>query len=144
MVAILPIMTSPFGVRLREWRRYRGISQLALAGKVGATPRHISFLETGRSRPSRQMVLRLGEALDASLRERNELLAAAGLPPAYPHPPVSGSRLGPYLAAVRQLLAAHEPYPGMVLDRHWNAERNDLHRRDSRGRDGVQVSGPGR
>ena len=67
---------SPFGTRLRRWRHHRGISQLTLAGQVGSTPRHISFLETGRSRPSRQMVLRLGEVLDVSLHERNELLAA--------------------------------------------------------------------
>jgi len=69
---------SPFGARLRRWRGHRGISQLALATKVGTTPRHLSFLETGRSRPSRDMVLRLGEALDVTLRERNQLLQAAG------------------------------------------------------------------
>jgi transcriptional regulator with XRE-family HTH domain len=95
---------SPFGVRLRRWRLHRGISQLALAGRVGSTPRHISLLETGRSRPSRQMVLRLGEVLDVALRERNELLAAAGLAGAYPRAPVTGPELAPYRAAIDRLL----------------------------------------
>jgi transcriptional regulator with XRE-family HTH domain len=111
---------SPFGVRLRRWRHHRGFSQLALAGRVGSTPRHISFLETGRSRPSRQMVLRLGEALGVSLRERNELLAAAGLPGAYSQTPVTGPLLVPYRTAIERLLQAHEPYPGMLVDGHWN------------------------
>jgi transcriptional regulator with XRE-family HTH domain len=91
---------SPFGARLRHWRAHRGLSQLALAGRVGSTARHLSFLETGRSRPSRQMVLRLGEALEVSLRERNQLLAAAGLPPAYSEQPVTGAELAPYRAAI--------------------------------------------
>src|SRR5207245_8798808 len=109
--AILSIMmgaaagtASPFGARLRRWRRHRGISQLTLAGQVGSTPRHISFLETGRSRPSRQMVLRLGEVLEVSLRERNELLAAAGLPDAYRQAPVTGPQLAPYREAIERLL----------------------------------------
>jgi transcriptional regulator with XRE-family HTH domain len=110
---------SPFGARLRRWRAHRGISQLALAAKVGSTPRHLSFLETGRSRPSRQMVLRLGEALGVSLRERNQLLQAAGLPPAYPQAELSGHDLAPYRAALDRLLRAHLPYPAMVVDGHW-------------------------
>jgi transcriptional regulator with XRE-family HTH domain len=110
---------SPFGARLRRWRRHRAISQLALAVQIGSTPRHVSFLETGRSRPSRQMVLRLGEALGVPLRERNQLLAAAGLPPAYPETPVTGAELAPYRAMIDQLLHAHEPYPAMVVDAHW-------------------------
>ncbi len=77
---------SPFGARLRQWRQHRGLSQLSLAGQVGSTGRHISFLETGRSRPSRQMVLRLADTLGMGLRETNELLHAAGLPAAYPTP----------------------------------------------------------
>jgi transcriptional regulator with XRE-family HTH domain len=110
---------SPFGARLRRWRAHRGISQLALAAKVGSTPRHLSFLETGRSRPSRDMVLRLGEALDVTLRERNQLLQAAGLPQAYPQADLSGHELAPHRAALDRLLQAHLPYPAMVLDRHW-------------------------
>jgi len=110
---------SPFGAQLRRWRAHRGISQLTLAAKVGSTPRHLSFLETGRSRPSRQMVLRLGEALGVGLRERNQLLQAAGLPPAYPQADLSGHDLAPYRAVLDRLLNAHMPYPAMVVDSHW-------------------------
>jgi transcriptional regulator with XRE-family HTH domain len=107
---------SPFGARLRQWRRQRGLSQLGLAVAADSTPRHISFLETGRSRPSRQMVLRLAEALGASLREANELLHAAGLPAAYLQAELASPDLAPYRAAIERLLAAHEPYPAMALD----------------------------
>jgi transcriptional regulator with XRE-family HTH domain len=110
---------SPFGARLRQWRLHRGVSQLALATRVGSTARHMSFLETGRSRPSRQMVLRLSEALDVSLRERNQMLQAAGLPPAYPQAPIGGDDLAPFRAALDRLLRAHLPYPALVLDTHW-------------------------
>jgi transcriptional regulator with XRE-family HTH domain len=120
MKGVVAGTASPFGARLRRWRRHRGTSQLTLAGQVGSTPRHISFLETGRSRSSRQMVLRLGEVLGVSLRERNQLLAAAGLPEAYPQAPVTGPQLAPYRAAIDRLVHAHQPYPGMVLDGHWN------------------------
>jgi transcriptional regulator with XRE-family HTH domain len=114
------VAASPFGARLRQWRAHRGMSQLALAAKVGSTSRHVSFLETGRSRPSRQMVLRLGDALGVPLRERNLLLHAAGLPAAYPQADMRGPDLTPYRAAVDGLLRAHLPYPAMVLDSHWN------------------------
>jgi transcriptional regulator with XRE-family HTH domain len=112
--------TSPFGARLRHWRRHRGLSQLGLAGQVGSTARHVSFLETGRSRPSRQMVLRVADALDVGLRESNELLHAAGLPGTYPQAALDGADLAPYRAAIDRMLAVHEPYPAMVIDRHWN------------------------
>jgi transcriptional regulator with XRE-family HTH domain len=111
---------SPFGARLRRWRRHRGMSQLGLAGQVGSTARHLSFLETGRSRPSRQMVLRLADALGVGLRESNELLHAAGLPGIYPHTALDAPDLTPYRAAIDRMLHAHEPYPAMVLDGHWN------------------------
>jgi transcriptional regulator with XRE-family HTH domain len=110
---------SPFGARLRQWRSTRGVSQLALAAMVGSTSRHLSFLETGRSRPSRQMVLRLGEALEVPLRERNQLLHAAGLPAAYPEAGMQSPDLAPFRAALDALLRAHLPYPAMVLDGHW-------------------------
>jgi transcriptional regulator with XRE-family HTH domain len=110
---------SPFGARLRQWRQDRGLSQLSLAGRVGSTGRHISFLETGRSRPSRQMVLRLADTLGIGLRDTNDLLHAAGLPAAYPTAGLDSPDLAPYRAAVDRMLAAHEPYPGMVLDGHW-------------------------
>ncbi len=111
---------SPFGARLRHWRRQRGLSQLALAGLAGSTGRHISFLETGRSRPSRPMTLRLASALDVGLREANALLHAGGLPAIYPQACIDGADLGPYRATIERMLTAHEPYPGMVLDGHWN------------------------
>ena len=110
---------SPFGARLRQWRQQRGLSQLSLAGQVGSTGRHISFLETGRSRPSRQMVLRLAETLGICLRDTNDLLHAAGLPASYPDAGLDSPDLAPYRAAVDRMLTAHEPYPGMVLDRHF-------------------------
>jgi transcriptional regulator with XRE-family HTH domain len=109
---------SPFGARLRQWRQHRGLSQLALAGRIGSTPRHISFLETGRSRPSQQMVLRLGAALDVPLRDRNQLLQAAGLAPAYPEADVQTPALEPFRRAMDRLLAAHEPFPALVVDAH--------------------------
>jgi len=110
---------SPFGARLRQWRHHRKLSQLALAAVTSTTARHISFLETGRSRPSRQMVLRLAEALDVNPRDANELLYAAGLPAAYPHAELASPDLAPYRTAITRLLAAHEPYPAMVLDRRY-------------------------
>jgi transcriptional regulator with XRE-family HTH domain len=111
---------SPFGARLRQWRKQRGVSQLALAGKIGSTSRHVSFLETGRSRPSAAMVLRLGEALDVPLRERNQMLHAAGLAARFPEASLGSAGLAPFRAAIDSLLSAHMPYPAMVLDRHWN------------------------
>jgi transcriptional regulator with XRE-family HTH domain len=85
MATVRPVQPlSPFGALLRSWRRERGVSQLALALAADTTARHISFLETGRSRPSREMVLRLAEALDIGLRDRNRLLEGAGLPALYP------------------------------------------------------------
>ncbi|HET9142304.1 helix-turn-helix transcriptional regulator [Actinophytocola sp.] len=114
-----PATISPFGARLRHWRAHHGISQLALAAKVGTTARHLSFLETGRSRPSRHMVLRLGEALGVTLRERNQLLHAAGLSATYPQAQLDGPDLAPFRTALDSLLHAHLPYPAMVLDQHW-------------------------
>ena len=96
----MTIEASPFGARLRQWRRQRGLSQLSLAGQVGSTGRHISFLETGRSRPSRQMVLRLADTLAMGLRDTNDLLHAAGLPASYPTAGVDSPDLAPYRAVV--------------------------------------------
>jgi transcriptional regulator with XRE-family HTH domain len=120
----MPIMSeesgSPFGVRLRSWRQRRGLSQLALASLVGSTARHLSFLETGRSRPSREMTLRLASALDVGMRESNQLLLAAGLKASYPERTIDAADLAPYRRAIDRLMAAHDPYPAMVLDGHWN------------------------
>lgn len=109
-------MASPFGTLLRDWRTNRGKTQLALAVDAQTTSRHVSFLETGRSRPTTTMVLRLSDALDVPLRDRNRLLASAGLPAAYDHEPLAHDRYGPARDAIDRLLSAHEPFPAMVLD----------------------------
>lgn len=114
------IDSSPFGRGLRHWRRIRGVSQLELAGAAATTSRHVSFLETGRSRPSREMVERLGDALHVPLRERNRLLELAGLAPAYPEGDLDADDLAPFQRAIARMLASHDPYPGFVVDRHWN------------------------
>ena len=113
------VKESPFGGRLREWRRLRGMSQLALACEAATTPRYVSYLEAGRSRPSREVVLRLSQALDLPLRERNRLLEAAGLAPEYRLAEPGAPDLAPYQAAVARVLDSHEPYPAIVVDR-WN------------------------
>src|SRR6187551_288310 len=105
------------GVLLRGWRRRRGLSQLALAGAAGVSARHLSFVETGRSRPSRAMLLRLGEQLDVPLRDRNALLLAAGLAPAYPQRRLDDPPMAAVADAVARILTAYEPYPALVVDR---------------------------
>lgn len=109
-----------FGNQVRYWRRARGLSQLALALEAGTTPRHPSFLETGRSRPGLDVVLRLAEALAVPLRERNRLLAAAGLPHSFDEQDIDAPGLAQFRAVVDRMLAAHEPFPGFVFDRHFN------------------------
>jgi transcriptional regulator with XRE-family HTH domain len=112
--------TTPFGRALRHWRRLRGLSQLDLAGAAATTTRHLSFLETGRSRPSRAMVDRLAEVLAVPLRERNQLLERAGLTPAYPEGDLEGDDLAAFRTVIDRLLSTHEPYPAFVVDRRWN------------------------
>lgn len=109
----------PVGALLKEWRRRRRISQLDLSIEADISTRHLSYLETGRSRPSREMVLRLGETLDVPLRERNRLLLAAGYAPAYTEAPLDGPELEPLRGAVRAVLTAHEPFPAVVVDPRW-------------------------
>ncbi|MEX2653711.1 MAG: helix-turn-helix transcriptional regulator [Acidimicrobiia bacterium] len=113
--------TTPFGHGLRQWRRIRGVSQLELAARASTTTRHVSYLETGRSRPSRGMVERLGDALAIPLRERNRLLRMAGLAHVYPEGDLSSGDLEPFRRVIDRLLSSHEPFPALVLDRHWNA-----------------------
>lgn len=108
------------GSLLRDWRQRRRLSQLDLALSVGVSARHLSFVETGRSRPSADLVLALADGLDVPLRECNTLLLAAGYAPRYPSRPLDDAALDPALAAVRRLLDAHNPYPGVVVDRAWN------------------------
>lgn len=109
-----------FGSQLRYWRRMRGLSQLAVALAADTTPRHLSFLETGRSRPGADIVLRLAEALAVPLRERNRLLAAAGLPPAFDEQDLDAPELAWFRTVVDRILAAHAPFPGFVFDRHFD------------------------
>jgi transcriptional regulator with XRE-family HTH domain len=109
---------SPIGEMLRAWRRRRNLSQLELAGEAEVSARHLSFLETGRARPSREMVMRLSEELEVPLRERNELLLAAGYAPAYPERSLDASEMTAVREAIDRFLRAHEPYPAVVVDRH--------------------------
>jgi transcriptional regulator with XRE-family HTH domain len=108
------------GAALRHARSARHVSQFALALDADISQRHLSFIESGRARPSRQMVLRLAEALDLPLRARNELLGAAGFAPVYPERPLEAADLGQAREALVRILAHHEPYPSLVLDRSWN------------------------
>jgi transcriptional regulator with XRE-family HTH domain len=108
------------GIALREWRSVRHISQFALALDADISQRHLSFIESGRARPSRQMVLRLAEALDLPLRARNDLLGAAGFAPVYPERPLGAADLEHAREALERILTHHEPYPSLVLDRSWN------------------------
>jgi transcriptional regulator with XRE-family HTH domain len=103
---------------LRERRAKLRLSQLELSLRAGTTQRHVSFIESGRSLPGREMVIRLGEALGLSLRDRNELLLAAGYAPAYPQTPLDGRALAPAREALGHVLAAHMPYPAIIIDRH--------------------------
>jgi transcriptional regulator with XRE-family HTH domain len=107
------------GQLLRGWRDRRRLSQMELALDADVSTRHLSFVETGRSQPSREMIVRLAEHLDVPLRERNELLLAAGYAPAYPESDMDEERMAAVRAAVRQVLGGHEPYPALVVDRHW-------------------------
>lgn len=102
---------------LRERRTGRRLSQLELALRAGTTQRHLSFIESGRSAPGREMVIRLGESLELPLRERNELLLAAGFAPAYPQTPLEAEALAPVKDALDHILAAHVPYPAVIIDR---------------------------
>jgi transcriptional regulator with XRE-family HTH domain len=110
----------PFGDHLRHWRQHRRLSQLDLAQEADISTRHLSFVETGRSVPSREMVLRLAERLDVPLRERNALLVAAGYAPMYRERPLEDPALAPARQAVELILKSHEPYPALAVDRHWN------------------------
>lgn len=113
--------TSPSaGSLLREWRIRRRMSQLDLALQADVSQRHLSFVESGRSRPSREMVLHLAERLDVPLRERNRLLLAAGFAPGYAERRLDEASLAPALKAVEMVLKGHEPNPAIAVDRSWN------------------------
>lgn len=108
------------GEQLREWRVRRRYSQLELSNRAEISTRHLSFVETARSAPSREMLLRLAEHLDVPLRERNHLLLAAGFAPVYSEVEFDSEPLAAVRQAVRQVLRAHEPFPAVVVDRWWN------------------------
>jgi len=107
---------SPFGQQLRFWRRNSALSQLALAEMARTTPRHISFIETGRSRPGREVILRIAECLKLPIRATNELLIAAGLNPEFAERTLDDEALLPIRSAIVALLASHEPYPACAID----------------------------
>lgn len=109
-----------FGALLRDWRQRRRLSQMDLALDVGVSPRHLSFVETGRSRPSPAVLIALAERLEVPLRERNRMLLAAGYAPRYGECSLDAEAMGPVRSALQRLLDAHDPYPGLVLDRQWN------------------------
>src|SRR5215472_14729977 len=110
----------PIGDYLREWRPRRHMSQLDLASDAEISARHLSFVETGRSTPSRDMVLHLADRLDVPLRERNTLLVAAGYAPVYTRTSLDSPEMAQVQLAVRQILTGHDPYPAVVVDRYWN------------------------
>lgn len=116
----MDVQTQPrVGELLRHWRQRRRLSQLDLACDAEISTRHLSFLETGRARPSREMLLRLAEWLDVPLRERNAMLLAAGYAPVFPERPLADPSMEAVRRTIQRLLAGHEPYPAMAVDRHW-------------------------
>src|SRR5215207_7304913 len=113
------VVNTSFGSLMREWRQSRRLSQLALALECGISQRHLSFVESGRATPSRDMVLRLAEQLDVPLRDRNALLLAAGYAPVFHARALDDPALDAARRAIDRLLEAHEPFPALAIDRHW-------------------------
>ena len=110
----------PVGEHLRDWRKRRRMSQLDFALEAEISQRHLSFMESGRSSPSREMLIHLAEQLEVPLRERNVMLLAAGYAPAYPERSLDDPALAPARRAVDLILAGHEPFPALAVDRRWN------------------------
>src|SRR5581483_5603313 len=117
---------SAFGGLLRHFRTQRGLSQLALALRVETTTRHLSYLENGRSRPGRELVLRLADALELALRSRNELLVSAGLAAEFPARALADAVLAPYRRAITGVIGALEPFPAFVLDPLLHLEQTNV------------------
>lgn len=118
-------MRTEFGAMLKEWRGIRRFSQLDLSLEAEMSARHLSFLESGRSNPSRAMVLRLSEALQLPRPAANQALHAAGFAPVYPSLPDDAPELEPVHQAIDTMLDQHDPYPGIAVDRHWNVTRSN-------------------
>jgi transcriptional regulator with XRE-family HTH domain len=114
------IAAAPVGTLLRQWRQRRRLSQLDLALEAEVSTRHLSYVETGRAAPSREMLLRLAERLEVPLRERNALLLAGGWAPMYPERPLADPSMAAARRAVDLILAGHMPYPALAVDRWWN------------------------
>lgn len=114
------VSTTAVGQQLRRWRERRHLSQLELAARADVSTRHVSFVENGRSRPTSTMILRPAEQLDVPLRERNALLVSGGFAPAYPERPLGASAMAVVNDAVMAILEAHQPFPALVVDRHWD------------------------
>jgi len=123
MDAVVPLGEVGFGPLLRRWRTRRRLSQLDLAVEAGVSTRHLSFIETGRAQPSREMVLLLARALDVPLRDRNDLLTTAGYAPIYRATSLEAPAMAQVRRALDFILRQQEPYPALVLDRHWNVVR---------------------
>jgi transcriptional regulator with XRE-family HTH domain len=117
---VRPRKASSVGALLQDWRKLRHLSQLALAMNADVSPRHVCFLETGRARPSREMILHLAKALDVPLRERNMLLIAAGFAPVYRETTFDSPELGRVRQALDAILRQQEPYPAVVMNRCWD------------------------
>jgi transcriptional regulator with XRE-family HTH domain len=113
-------MATAVGPLLKRWRTHRHLSQLELSARAGVSQRHLSFVETGRSRPSRELVVHLADSLDVPLRERNVLLKAAGYAPLYRESSLDDEAMAPVRKAIQLILDRHTPFPAVVLDRHWN------------------------
>ena len=113
-------MEISIGTVLRAWRERRRLTQLELALDAGISTRHLSFVETGRSKPGRDLLLKIFEQLEVPFREQNRLLLAGGHAPAFPARPLDAPELEPVRAALDQILSGHEPYPALVVDRAWN------------------------
>jgi transcriptional regulator with XRE-family HTH domain len=112
--------TAHVGSLLREWRTRRRVSQLELSSETGVSTRHLSFIETGRAQPSREMVMRLAESLELPLRERNALLLAAGYAPEYAQTPLSAESMRDMRRSLQSLVDAHQPCPALAVDHGWN------------------------
>ena len=116
---------SAVGRLVQQWRHTRKLSQLALAGNAQVSSRHLSFIESGRATPSRDMILTLAAALDVPLRDRNQLLLAGGFAPVYRETPLTDPVMAPVRDALERVLSHHEPYPAVVMDRYWNVLRTN-------------------
>lgn len=122
MVAAMNLPSPAVGEQLRDWRHRRHLSQLDLAGLADMSARHLSFIETGRSLPSRAMLLRLSDRLDVPLRARNRLFSAAGYAPLYGERRLDDPGLDAARRTIDLVLRGHEPYPALAIDRHWNMQ----------------------